>query len=123
MTSPIPAVRPSRGRQCNGEDCTEFAPGHAIPLIQERVAAATPSKWRDAIVTAVLPNGWLVLTAVDDGSLLRVWHHADLGSIVRPGEPVALHRVYNVLAVGSARFNTLVGVAGADAPGAGSDRG
>jgi hypothetical protein len=37
-----------------------------------------------------------------------VWNHSDLGAQVKPGDPVAVHGIYGVLAVGTERFNVVV---------------
>ena len=36
----------------HGRACSSFAPGHAVHLIQARLASATPGEWVDAIVTS-----------------------------------------------------------------------
>ena len=77
-------------------------------MIQQRVSAATPSKWRDAIVTAVTHTGWVAITTLDDHATVWVWNHADLGSSASVGDPVALHGVYHVLAIGAERVNVLL---------------
>jgi CubicO group peptidase (beta-lactamase class C family) len=86
-------------------DCDQYSPGHALSFMQRRLASATPSKWRDAIVTELAADGRIQLTTVDDGSELVVWHHAYAGTLLRAGEPVALHSVYHVLAAGSEWLN------------------
>ena len=96
-------------RQCvRGEDCVDFAPGHAMPFLQERVASASPTKWLDAVVDHVEADGWVALTTLNDHLRAWVWHHTDLTTLVNPGDPVAIHGLYNVLALGRARFNVLV---------------
>jgi hypothetical protein len=75
--------------------------GHSLSFMQRRLAGVTSSRWRDAIVDEVASGGYIRLTAVDDGEELTVWHHADVSDLVRVGEPVAVHSVYHVLAVGS----------------------
>jgi hypothetical protein len=37
-----------------------------------------------------------------------VWHHADTNSTTHVGDPVALHSVYHVLAVGPSWLNVAV---------------
>ena len=46
-------------------------------------------------------------TTLDDITAARVWNHAELTAL-KPGTPVALHALYNVLAIGTARFNVVV---------------
>lgn len=109
MTQHHPTLRMTTLPACSRvETCSGSAPGHALPLIQQRVSAATPSKWRDAIVTAVTGTGWIALTALEDHARIWVWNHADLGSAAGIGDPVALHDVYHVLAIGAERVNVLV---------------
>lgn len=88
----------------SGEACSVFAPGHALHLIQARLAAATPSEWRDAVVAAVDPgSGEIVLHSIDDGTPVVLWHAAALDLTV--GEPVAIHARYAVLAARGRRLN------------------
>jgi hypothetical protein len=62
--------------------------------IQEAVATASPSAWRDAVVVTSEPG--LVSVALLDGATWDLVTGAELA----PGEPVAVHRVAEVLAVG-----------------------
>lgn len=89
-------------------DCAATVAGHGLALIHERVVAATPSRWLDVVVSAVGSDGWVELTTVDDHRTLEIWNHAGLDGVLAPGDPVALHGVYDVLAIGSARLNVLV---------------
>jgi hypothetical protein len=73
-------------------------------LIQRRLASATPSKWRDVIVSHVGQDGWIELADFATGATTRVWHHDSLANAAHPGDPAALS-AYNVLALGSAWFN------------------
>jgi hypothetical protein len=73
-------------------------------LIQRRLASATPSKWRDVIVTRVGQDGWIELADFVTGATARVWHHDSLAGAANPGDPAALS-AYNVLALGGAWFN------------------
>lgn len=93
----------------SGEACSSFAPGHALHLIQARLAAATPSEWRDAVVTSSdADSGEIVLHTLADGVAVTLWHAASTG--LAPGEPVAIHGRYAVLAARGRRLNVaLVG--------------
>lgn len=91
-----------------GMPCAVAAPGHTISFLQERVAAATPSQWRDAIVEHVGDDGWVALRTLEENAQVWAWHHQDLAHLVSPGDPVAVHGVYHVLAHGTARLNVLV---------------
>ena len=84
-----------------GMDCGTPRAGHALSFMQRRLAAATSSKWRDAIVDEVGGDGVIRLTTLDDGSSLAVWHHVDSRAAVQVGDPVALHAIYHVLAIGA----------------------
>ena len=135
MSNPTPGVL--HAMQCTDtapESCSTKGAGHALPQLQERVAAATPSRWRDAIVTHITDSGWLGLEIVDHtrdtqiGSTsteaaplddatpetnrsvetVWVWNHAGFAASARLGEPVAVHGLYNTLAIGSTRVNVLV---------------
>ncbi|WP_350347385.1 hypothetical protein ABIQ69_12165 [Agromyces sp. G08B096] len=102
---PHAATRPQPGRVmgmrgCEAhEACRSDRPGHGLNAVQARVARATPSRWVDAVVLEAGADGFVTVAALD-GGLRRVWHHAPLGGRLRSGEPVALHAVYGVLAVG-----------------------
>jgi CubicO group peptidase (beta-lactamase class C family) len=92
----------------HGGTCSSYAPGHALHLIQARLAAATPSDWVDAIVEQVdAVTGDVVLRAIDDGSIVAVWNAEGAAAALSAGAPVALHGRYGVLAVGSRRFNVV----------------
>lgn len=91
-----------------GEDCSSYAPGHAMHLIQARLVSATPSEWTDALVTAVDADAGVVnLQRFDDGARLEIWTAAPLDLVV-PGSPVAVHVRYHALAVGRQRLNIAV---------------
>ena len=89
------------------DDCAATAPGHALSLIQERLASATPSKWADAVVVSISGAGWIEVAGLSDDSTHILWNHADLTASVRVGDPVAVHAVYDVLAVSDAKYNVL----------------
>ena len=92
--------------ECQGE-CAAAAPGHALSAIQERLASATPSKWADAVVVSVSKAGWIEVAVLADDSTHILWNHADRTDSVHVGDPVAVHSVYDVLAVGGAKLNVL----------------
>ncbi|MCI2959392.1 hypothetical protein MN032_17025 [Agromyces atrinae] len=88
-----------------GERCTMQRPGHLLGAMQARVAETTTGQWRDAIVVATDASGWSTLALLDGGTV-DVWSHAGIGASV--DEPVAVHLVYGVIAVGSARRSIAV---------------
>lgn len=88
--------------------CADNRPGHSTHVLQLRLAAATPTKWRDATVVSVNSDGWIEIAPVDGGSTVLVWNHDDLTRDLPLGEPVALHAVYNVLTVGRRRISVQV---------------
>lgn len=94
----------------HGDVCSSFAPGHALHLIQSRLAAATPSAWADAIVeSADAATGVIVVRTLTDSAPIALWSAAGAAESLAPGAPVALHERYHVLAVGGERFNVLRG--------------
>ena len=102
------------------ESCSATAAGHAISALQERVAAATPRKWRDGVVSSVTSDGWIGIELLASGETAWVWNHsaaaigaATIGAerAISVGQPVALHALYNVLALGSERISVLVAAA------------
>ena len=86
-------------------ECRSERPGHGLHAMQERLAATTPSKWIDAIVVEVRPEGYAILAEFGGDALRRVWHHDAFEGALSAGEPVALHDVYGVLARGHERFS------------------
>ncbi|MCU1406692.1 MAG: hypothetical protein JWQ43_2995 [Glaciihabitans sp.] len=108
MTNLTPGVR--NAMQCetvSGNRCEGHGAGHAMLTLQERVTAATPSKWRDAVVRSVSSDGWIALDLLD-GESVWTWHHATLSDVLVAGSPVALHSLYHTLAIGHQRLNVLV---------------
>ncbi|MHC2997937.1 hypothetical protein [Microbacterium sp. HJ5] len=90
----------------HGDACSIYAPGHALHLIQSRLASATPSDWADAIVEDADPrSGVIIVRGLDDDAPVALWNGAGAAGILKRGTPVALHGRYNVLAVGRERFN------------------
>ncbi|MGP3535110.1 hypothetical protein ACTU3I_09975 [Microbacterium sp. RD1] len=113
MSSPSRRRQPLEVREretcmcASGGRCTSFARGHALHLIQLRLAAATPSEWIDAVVeSADDATGEIALRTLAEGSPLVVWHAA--GVELAPGEPVALHRRYAVLSARGGSRNVAV---------------
>lgn len=104
---PLP-VRERAACMCvHGGSCSTFAPGHALHLIQARLASATPTEWIDAIVeSADAATGELIVRTVIDGAPIALWSGAGAASILEPGIPVAFHGRYDVVAVGRRMFNT-----------------
>lgn len=102
---PLP-VRERAACMCaTGNSCSSFAPGHALHLIQTRLASATPTEWVDAVVLASdAARGEVVLQPLEGGSAITLWNAGGAASTA-VGTPVALHSRYDVLAVGDARFN------------------
>lgn len=103
--SPL-AVRERAACMCSrGGRCSSFAPGHALHLIQARIASATPSEWIDALVErADAVSGDLVVRTLDDEAH-TLWNGAGAALEAAAGTPVALHPRYGVLAVGNTQFN------------------
>lgn len=97
------AVMGMRGCELASE-CRSDRPGHGLHPMQQRLAAATPSKWLDAIVVAVDAAGFGTLATLD-GELRRVWHHDAFGGKLAVGDPVALHGIYGIVAAGAAEFS------------------
>ncbi len=78
---------------------TIYQAGFDLHPIELRAARATPGKWRDGFVTAVHPDGGIDLTDFHTGEQLRLWHSRELTAELVEGTPVAVHRLYGVLAV------------------------
>ena len=114
MTNLTPGVR--NVMHCDslsGESCVGHGAGHELLPLQERVIAATPSKWRDALVRTASADGWIAVDLIDapsDGSAQTIWlwNHTDRAATLPAGSPVAVHTVYHALAIGSDRINVLI---------------
>lgn len=90
----------------SGGPCTSYDPGHALHLIQSRLAAATPAEWVDAIVVgADAARGTVTVRTWTSDADTTYFSAAGAADIARPGEPVAVHARYRVLAAGRSRFN------------------
>ena len=107
------AVMGMRGCETAAE-CRSDRPGHRLHAMQERLAVTTASKWVDAIVLGVDEHGFATVAelgdAADDrdpvdGNVRRIWHHDAFEGALAPGEPVAIHALYGVLAQGRQRFS------------------
>ncbi|MET0813268.1 MAG: hypothetical protein ABWY03_09445 [Microbacterium sp.] len=106
-------VRERAACMCStGSTCSSFAPGHALHLIQTRLASATPTEWVDGvIVSSDIALGEVVIAPLDGSATVTVWNAGfsqaeAAASIARVGTPVAIHARYDVLAIGRERFNT-----------------
>lgn len=109
------AVMGMRGCESAAE-CRSDRPGHGLHAMQERLAVTTASKWVDAIVIDVDGHGFATLVEfvagegtvdgdVAEAAVRRVWHHDAFEGALAPGEPVAIHALYGVLARGRQRFS------------------
>ncbi|MDF2575802.1 MAG: hypothetical protein K0S05_2714 [Agromyces sp.] len=106
------AVMGMRGCEIAAE-CRSDRPGHRLHAMQERLAVTTASKWVDAIVLGVDEHGFATVAEfsdddrdpVDGSNVRRVWHHDAFEGALAPGEPVAIHALYGVLARGRQRFS------------------
>lgn len=108
MSSVKPGVQDVMRCHTRGEGCSHTGAGHSLSPLQRRVAAATPSKWRDALVVTVASGGWIALELLETAETVWAWNHGELAASVTVGSPVALHAVYHTLAIGSERVNVLV---------------
>ncbi|AWB95968.1 hypothetical protein DCE93_10080 [Agromyces badenianii] len=86
-------------------DCRSERPGHRLHTMQTRLVATTASKWVDAVVVEVSPDGFATLAEFSSDSVRRVWHHDAFGGGLAAGDPVAVHAVYGVLALGARHFS------------------
>ena len=92
----------------HGSVCSSFAPGHALHLIQARMASATPRGWTDAIVEqADAASGALTVRTLD-GAEHQLWNAGGAALEATPGTPVAVHVAYGVLSVGRVQYNVQV---------------
>ncbi len=104
-------LKPGVGQvmQCSataGVRCDKSGPGHVLRPVQQRISAATPSKWRDGIVTSI-SGGWIAVSLVTSDETLWSWSH-EIPASLTIGQPVALHALYPTLAFGRERLSVLV---------------
>lgn len=114
MSSLKPGVHDVMLCSSSAGPCDRSDPGHALRPLQARVASATPGQWRDGIVTPVSVNGWTGIELLDSGRTVWVWNHGDLFAKAPAGTPVALHALYDTLAIGSERVSVLVAATQSD---------
>ncbi|WP_193596902.1 hypothetical protein [Microbacterium sp. YJN-G] len=111
MTTPQTRLSPLEVREraacmCgHGYACSSFAPGHALHLIQARMASATPLGWADAIVEQTDAAARTLTLRTLDGIRVTVWNAGGAALEASAGTPVALHRDYDVLAIGAVHYN------------------
>ncbi len=91
-----------------GVMCMDDHAGHALSLVRLRLATATPSGWRDARVLDVRADGRITVADWRTEAIMVLWQHADLTADLSPGEIVAVHAVYGVLAAGDHRYSVKV---------------
>lgn len=103
--SPVPARQAAACMCHHGDVCSSFAPGHALHLIQARLAAATTAGWTDALVTEIDSAGGALRLTTLDGEQLALWNAGGAALEVEPGQPVAVHTQWDVLAIGALRYN------------------
>ncbi len=106
MTQPLNSALTGTLHDCHGA-CAAHDAGHALSSMQEVLAAATPSKWRDAIVVSVAASGWIEIALLDDDSTQLLWNHGDLTAELSIGEPVVVHAVYEVLNAHGSKHSVL----------------
>lgn len=113
MSTPLQHIRPAEVREraacmcVHGDACSSSAPGHALSLVQARVASATSLEWIDGIVeSADALTGDLTVRGLD-GTTHTLWNATGAALEAPAGTPVALHGRYSVLAVGRAQFNVV----------------
>lgn len=103
---PPRTVRERSACMCaHGGACSSFAAGHALHLIQARLASATPAGWVDAIVESADALGGELLVRTLDGQAHALWNATGAALDAPAGTPVALHERYDVLSVGRTAHN------------------
>lgn len=94
------------GCMCDhGDVCSSFAPGHALHLIQARLASATLSGWVDAVVVDVDAAAGTIRLVSLEGTPIDVWNAGSAALEVAVGSPVSVHGQWDVLAIGTLRYN------------------
>lgn len=83
--------------------CRSHLPGHRMPRLLAELVRRSPWGWRRGTVTAVSPDGWILLDCSEhrlgeDGvgvlgrTPVHAWHHVDLSARLLPGTAVRLHQ-------------------------------
>jgi hypothetical protein len=108
MDSTAESVQPIEVTACMCAEgaCTSGRAGHTVLPIQERVAAASPTAWRDAIVDRTDARGWIELVLLESERRVWVWSHQS--SAIASGTPVALHRAAGVASLPGGTVSVLV---------------
>lgn len=111
MNTPLTRLSPAEVTEravcmCSrGQACSSYAPGHALHLIQARIASATATRWADAIVERVDDEARTIALRTLDGEARTVWQAGGALLEAVEGAPVALHLDYDVLAIGRAQYS------------------
>lgn len=93
--------------------CPVATDGHTLSPIRARLAAATPSRWRDGVIRTTTSDGWIGIELIgaagsaEAGATVWVWNHG-IAANARSGQPVALHPLYRVLALGRERHSVII---------------
>lgn len=93
-------------RDCVGNEpgeCHSYKPGHALHSIQARLLGEQPWGWRDGTVTCLEWSSDGCTIGVDYIAVPRPWagwHHRDLTSRLRVGDPVRIHEGLSALQAG-----------------------
>lgn len=90
-----------------GEECASFEPGHDLHPIRARAAATMSTGWVDSVVEKVSSSGTISLVDVFNADQYAVWNHNEAAQSLQPGDVVAWHRHYSVLALGTVRWSAL----------------
>jgi hypothetical protein len=108
MDSTAESVQPIEVTACMCAEgaCTSGRAGHTVLPIQQRVAAASPTGWRDALVDRTDVRGWTELVMLSDARRVWVWSHRS--GAIRQGTPVALHRAAGVVSAPGGTVSVLV---------------
>lgn len=107
--TPAREVRERATCMCGlGGACSSFAPGHALHLIQARLASATPSQWVDATVTTADTASGLITLHTLGGESHTVFSATGAAVEAPAGTPVTLHGRYHVLAIGRTLHNVAI---------------
>lgn len=90
-----------------GAECASFEPGHDLHPIRARAASTMSTGWVDSVVEKVTSSGTITLVDVFGAEQYKVWNHNEAAQTLQPGDYVAWHQHYSVLALGTVRWSAL----------------
>jgi hypothetical protein len=99
--------RPFDFRECSGNPCRSYGPGHNMHFIHAKRLGATSWGWRDALVERAAGRT-AKLRYLEDQTASWIWHHRTLELPLTAGLPVRLHEEHRALEAGGLWYSVVI---------------